>query len=494
MKKYRLILIIILGFFTMNSCSDKDLELTNPNELSPETYFANEAQVAASVNAAYANLQTLALYGRLIWYMMDNMSHEQKGNGQQEADKVTFFDFTFDSSNGQIADYWDSCYRGINKANFVISNTDRINELSEAELSTAKKNKYIAEAKFLRAQYYWLLVNRFGNIPLLDENTEPGGTPISPKSDVIALILEDLKFAKDHLLPKGEEEKGRATKGAAQAFLGKVLLYEKQYGPALDAFKEMSGYDLEVDYFDNFREETEHGIESVFEVGFDLSLGTDDKWNNSVDGLGQNHATLRGQDYGNLDWFNVYPSEDLLAEFEPGDKRFAASFYVIGDTYLDGTKTMEEKNFKENGGNIRPAAWKKYQNYYKQSSENGESGINAKVIRYADVLLMMAECANEVETPADAVGYINRVRDRADVPLLPKTLDKAQVFDAIVHERKVELAGEQVRFDDLLRWGKAAEFLAGTNFQVGKNELWPIPDREIASNPNVTAADQNPGY
>lgn len=493
MKIYRLILIIALGVFTMNSCSDKDLELVNPNELSPETYFANEAQVAASVNAVYANLNTNPLYGRLIWYMMDNMSHEQGGNAQQEADKVTFYDFSFDSSNDQIANFWESCYRGINKANFVLGNIDRINELSEAELSTTRKNKYIAEARFLRAHYYWLLVNRFGGIPLLDENTAPGGTPISPKSDIIALIIEDLKFAKANLLPKAEEENGRATKGAAQAFLGKVLLYEKQYGPALDEFKAMSGYDLEADYYDNFKEETEYGIESVFEIAYDLTLGTDDKWG-GVEGTGKTHGNLRGQDYGNLDWFNVYPSEDLLAEFEPGDKRFAASFYVIGDTYLNGTKTMEEKDFKENGGNIRPAAWKKYQNYYKQASENQESGINVKVIRYADVLLMMAECANEAETPADAIPYINRVRARAGVPALPTTLSKEQVFEAIVHERKVELAGEQVRFDDLLRWGRAATFLAGTNFQVGKNELWPIPDREIASNPNVTPADQNPGY
>tara|TARA_R110002049_G_scaffold232088_8_gene404654 strand:+ start:3961 stop:5451 length:1491 start_codon:yes stop_codon:yes gene_type:complete len=496
MKKYRFILTVLFGILAINSCSDKDLELSNPNELSPETYFANEAQVQAAVNAAYANLQPFGLYGRLIWYMMDNMSHEQNPNGQQEADKVTFYDFSFDSSNGQIADYWDGCYRGINKANFVIGNQDKINKLSEGELSAIRKNKFIAEAKFLRAHYYWLLVNRFGNIPLLNGDfTQPEGKPISPKADVIALIIDDLTFAKANLLPKSTEEKGRATKGAAQAFLGKVLLYQKQYGPALTAFKEMSGYDLETNYYDNFMEETEHGIESVFEVEYDLSLGTGAKWDSPVVGQGQNHANFRGQDYGNLDWFNVYPSEDLLAEFEPGDKRFAGSFYVPGDTYLNGTKTMLPSNFAENGGNIRPAAWKKYQNYYKQQSENSESGINAKVIRYADVLLMMAECANEVETQSTAVGYINRVRLRADVPLLPLTgLSKSQVFEAIVHERKVELAGEQVRFDDLLRWGRAATFLAGTNFQVGKNELWPIPDKEIASNPNVTAEDQNPGY
>ncbi|AUP77899.1 RagB/SusD family nutrient uptake outer membrane protein [Flavivirga eckloniae] len=495
MKTYKFILIAFIGILIVNSCSDKDLELSNPNQLSPETFFSNEAQVQSAVNAAYANLQTVALYGRLIWYMMDNMSHEQSGNGQQEADKVTFADFSFDSSNGQIAEYWDSCYRGINKANFVIGNKDIIDAIPESAMSATKKAKFIAEAKFLRAQYYWLLVNRFGNIPLRNGDfSQPEGKPISPKADIIALIIEDLTEASANLLAKSEEELGRANKGAAQAFLGKVLLYEKQYGPALDSFEKMSGYDLESDYFNNFKEETEHGIESVWEIQYNLSLGTGSKWGGPVVGAGQNHATFRGQDYGVLNWFNVYPSDDLVAEFEPGDNRFQGSFYVVGDTYNKGRNTFVESDFAENGGNIRPVAWKKYQNYYKQVDEVQESGINAKVIRYADVLLMMAECENEVGSQATAVGLINRVRTRAELAGLPATLSKTEVFNAIVHERKVELNGEQVRFDDMIRWGIVAQELSGTNFQAGKHELWPIPDREIATNPNVTDADQNPGY
>ncbi|XMO87632.1 RagB/SusD family nutrient uptake outer membrane protein [Algibacter sp. AS12] len=497
MKTYKFILTALLGIFLINSCSDKELELTNPNQLSPDTFFSNEAQVQSAVNAAYANLQPFGLYGRLIWYMMDNMSHEQSGNGQQEADKVTFADFSFDSSNGQIAEYWDACYRGVNKANFVIGNKSIIDQIPGNSLSEVKKRKFLGEARFLRAQYYWLLVNRFGNIPLRNGDfTQPEGKPVSPKADVIKLIIEDLTYASANLLPKSEEEKGRATKGAAQAFLGKVLLYQKEYAAALDSFNKMSGYDLEIDYYDNFKEETEHGIESVWEVQYDLSLGTGAKWDSPVVGAGQNHATFRGQDYGVLDWFNTYPSDDLVASFEPGDKRLNGSFYFPGDTYNNGNNTLTEDDFAENSGNIRPVAWKKYQNYYKQSTEAQESGINAKVIRYSDVLLMMAECENERPggSQSVAVGYINRVRARAGLVALPTTLSKSQVFDAIVQERKVELSGEQVRFDDMIRWGIVGTELAGTNFQVGKHELWPIPDKEIATNPNVTVANQNPGY
>ena len=495
MKKYKIIFLLLTGVFAINSCSTSDLELSNPNQLSPETYFANEAQVQASVNAAYANLQTVALYGRLIWYMMDNMAHEQSGNGQQEADKVTFADFSFDSTNGQIAEYWDTCYRGINKANFVIGNESRINEIPEGELSAALKKKFIAEAKFLRAQYYWLLVNRFGDIPLRNGDfTQPEGKPKSPKADVINLIIEDLEYASANLLPKGSEDNGRANQGAAQAFLGKVLLYEKRYADALTSFERMSGYDLENEYFNNFKEETEHGIESVWEIQYDLSLGTGSKWDGPVVGAGQNHATFRGQDYGVLNWFNVYPSDDLVASYEVGDNRLNGNFYFVGDTYNNGNNVFVSGDFAENGGSIRPVAWKKYQNYYKQTDEVQESGINAKVIRYSDVLLMMAECANEARSQAEAIGLINRVRTRAGLSNLSSSLSKQQVFDAIVQERKVELCGEQVRFDDILRWGIASTALSGTNFQAGKHELWPIPDREIASNPNVTSADQNPGY
>ena len=194
------------------------------------------------------------------------------------------------------------------------------------------------------------------------------------------------------------------------------------------------------------------------------------------------------QEYGMFDWFNVYPSDMLLDEYEPGDSRYSDNFYSVGDTYAGGVI--------EAISNDRRAGWRKYQNYYKDLNEDQASGINMKVIRYADVLLMMAECANEVRSQAEAVGYINEVRARPSVNLPPvaTSLNKAQVFDAIVHERAVELAGEQVRFPDLVRWGMAPEILGKFGFQAGKNEIFPIPNREISSNENITPADQNPGY
>lgn len=485
MKKFKLILVLAVSAILVSSCDADQLELTNPNELSPESFFKTEAQVQSAVNAVYANLQTRGLYTRHMFFMMDNMAHENGGNTQLESDKKQYLDFSFDSSHGPIADFWDSCYRGINKANFVLGNEDRINEIPDAFLSPERKAKFLGEAKFLRGLYYFMLVTRWGDIPLYKDIPEGAeGAPRSPQSEVYAQIVEDFTEAAVTLLDRGEEDTGRATKGAAQAMLGKVKLFMGDKAGAMTAFNSLSGYSLEANFFDNFMEETEHGIESIFEVEYDDNLGDGAKWNSSVNGQGPNEVTFRGQEYGFNDWFNVFVSDDLLNEYEEGDIRKAESFYFNGDTYAGGVVTQ----FPSNGGGN--AGWRKYQNYYKDANEDQASGINMKVIRYADVLLMMAECAS---SPTEAAGYINQVRERAELPTISPVSDQ-DVFDAIVHERKCELAGEQVRFQDIMRWGIASTALAGTNFTAGKNELLPIPDREISSNENISDADQNPGY
>jgi hypothetical protein len=487
MKSIHTIIILFIGFVLLGSC-ENDLELTNPNELSPETYFESEDQVKSAVNACYANLQTLGTYSRNLFYMFDNMSHENLGNPQLEQDKRIFLDFSFDASSALVTDYWNSFYRGINKTNFVIENESRINEIPESILSVELKNKYIGEAKFLRALYYFHIVTRFGDAPLFTVNPQNSeGFPRSPSSDIYNQIVLDLEDAATKLLPKGSDEPGRATSGAAYALLGKVQLYQENYQEAYDAFTNVYGnYTLEPNFFDNFIEQNPNGIESIFEVQYAPELGNAEFWFSTVSGAGPNEVSVRGQDYGMFDWFNVYPSDDLRAEFEEGDPRFDQSFYVVGDEYAGGV--IDEIALD------RPAGWRKYQNYYQQANENMQSGINMKIIRYADVLLMMAEAANEVTSQDEAIGYINEVRDRVDMPLLETGLSKAEVFEAIVHERKVELAGEQVRFPDLVRWGRAAEFLSEFGFQAGVHELFPIPENEIGTNVNISPGDQNPGY
>ncbi len=499
MKNLFILCFVVFSIcFTTNSCTSDDLELTNPNTLSPDSFFTTKVQIESAVNAVYSQLQTTALYGRREWYMIDNMGHEHDVTPNLEANMRAFFEFTYNFQDQFIAGYWNTCFRGVNKANFVINNSESILAAPIAVISDVEKRKFIAEARFLRALYYFKLMNRFGRVPLYPDYQEfPSGAPRAATIDeVYNFIVADLEAAIPDLLTKdAEQDQGRATKGAAQALLGKVHLYNEDYAAALDVLNDITGYDLEADYFDNFTEEGEFGIESIFEVQYDVAAGGGDAWNSEVRGEGANHVCRRGQDYGNaaISWFNTSPTDELVNSFEPGDTRYEASIYKPGDTYNNGASVFVEGDF--NAGGIQyPRSWKKYQMAYKQSAENQESGINVKYLRYSDVLLMMAECENELGNAQNAITLLNRVRQRAGVSDLPTSLSQAQVFDAVVKERFTELCGEQWRFDDLLRWGIAATELSQFGFTPGKNELWPIPETEISTNENMTLRDQNPGY
>jgi hypothetical protein len=539
MKMFKKILIpalIISALAIPNSCKEEKLELTNPNQLSPETYFTTAAQVQSAVNAAYGSLQTTSLYNRHIWFGYDNMSHENSGNTQLEADKRQYLNFTFDASHGAIGGFWASCYRGINKANFVINNEDIINEqIPEAQLPSATKAKYVGEAKFARALYYFMLVTQFGDVPIyLDVPVDGLGLPRSPKEDVWALIEEDLQDAANRLFVKGEEpDPGRATKGAAYALLGKAHLYQQEYEEALTAFNNVTGYSLEPVYFNNFTEETENGPESIFEVQFSVAAGSANRWDSDRSDQGLNEACFRGQEYGWANWFNVYPSLDLWNEFETDadngvkiDPRRGYCIYANGDTYAGGTVSIPDDVVKDAQGNtievIVRRGWRKYQNYYKDVTEGAivpqASGINMKVIRYADVILMKAECeANRAGgNLTDAIALMNQVRQRPDVdmPLYGSAEMDAiypvgnlqQFMVALEHERKVELCGEQVRWPDLVRWNRLDAFMqevfpslpvldqAALVYNPAKHHLWPIPQAEIDRNVNIEQEDQNPNY
>jgi len=542
MKRLKIYLIPALIFSAMVlyfSCDADKLELTNPNQLSPDTYFTTPSQVQSAVNAVYGSLQTTGMYNRGMWYSSENMAHENTCNSQQEADKREWLNFSFGPNHGLMEAYWSSCYRGINKANFVINNEQTITDnIPTSLLPEATKDKYIGEAKFLRALYYFFLVTRYGDIPLYlgIDPAEKDGLARSPAADIWAQIEADCEDAAAKCLTKSAEQAGRVTSGAAWALLGKARLYQKNYQGALDAFNNISGYSLEPAYFNNFMEETENGPESLFEVQFNIAAGYSQQWNSDRTDEGKNESTFRAQEYGCLNWFNVFVSEDLWNEFETAadngvktDPRRGYCAYQTGDLYNNNTLTITIDPvtvYDKDGVTIidqyQRRGWRKYQNYYKAATEGAvagnQSGINMKVIRYADVLLMMAEAeANRAGgNLATAIGYMNQVRARADVALplygsagmnaTYPVSNLAQFMVALEHERKVELCGEQVRYGDLVRWGRLADFMtevkpscpkadqAALVFNPAKHYLWPIPQKEIDVNPNIEQANQNPGW
>ena len=542
MKQSRVffVLVSIIIFLNLNCCDVSKLELVNPNVLTSEIYFKTETQVQQAINAVYAGMQTHGLYQRTIFYAMDNMAYEQVMNPAAEADKLQYSNFTFDANHGAIGEYWKNCYAGINRANFVINNEEAINKIPSGLVSQEKKNKYIGEAQFLRALYYFLLVTRFGDVPLYLEISEGiKGLPRTPKAEIWAQIESDLISATEKCFPKNLEEKGRATSGAAWALLGKAHLFQANesgdqadYTSAKNAFlhviQDEVNYKLEEVYADNFKEETEHGPESIFEVEFNPESGTSDIW--SSDGSGYNEGTFRAMEYGCFNWFNVTPTVDLVEEFETladngvkTDPRLGYCIYQTGDLYNNGLDTAIIDNYTLYHWDGTTEVWyrygwRKYQNYYKQKSEDyyTYSGINTRVIRLADVLLMMAEVENEHGNIPQSIDYLNQVRNRADV-MMPNygtpvmdaiypVSNKEQVRIVIEHERKIELCNEQVRFNDLVRWHRLEVFIPevvqeliefkrdAVNFNPAIHYVWPIPQAEINSNPAITADDQNFGY
>src|SRR5690606_19256033 len=197
------------------------------------------------------------------------------------------------------------------------------------------------------------------------------------------------------------------------------------------------------------------------------------------------------------------PSTSLLDEYESvadgdakDDPRYRESFYFIGDTYFNGTKTITDTQ-----GNDPKISWRKYQNIYKAETEDQRSGINMRVMRYTEVLLNMAECENALGNDPEAIALLNEVRSRVDVQMPPYPTanypvdSPEEVFRAIVHERRVELAGEQIRNRDILRWRSLGKLTTEPiSYFTEKHALLPIPQREIDNNAILTQADQNPGY
>jgi len=502
MKK--IILILIVSFFIFNSCKTDDLELRDTGAISTATFPVNEAELKGAVNAAYSPLQSQGLYGRYLPFMYDYMGNDCEvllaGTYRGTPDLQDFIKFTMTPTNNDIYLYWKNAYNGISRANFILDKQDNINAISTAEMPDALKNKYIGEAKFLRALNYFLLVERFGDIPFYTTtNVSPNGLPKSPKEDVYQLIIADLNFAGENLNLKSAAEVGRATSGAAYALLGKVHLYRGEHALAkiaLDKVINSMEYVLTADYFDNFKVETENNSESVFEVQFTYPGGS--AWAYADWGgqdNGDSESSFRSFEYGGIGgWHNNDPSQDLLDEFETGDPRYSASFYSVGDTYNNGSGVVDASHMGET-----TAIWKKYELSYKGGTDGGGlSDINHRVIRYADVLLMAAEVENELGNRSTAIDYLNEVRDRATMPNYDTAAmnatfpvsNMAEVFTAVVHERRIELAGEQSRFPDLLRWNMTNLI----NDFNAHNNLLPIPQTEIDTNLNISTADQNSGY
>ncbi len=493
MKKYFFrITLVSLGFLFVASGCKKFLDQPVPGAYAEEDFYKTDQDVTQAVTGVYDMMQAHynSSWGS-IFMVKSLLSDESNAGGNDAGDQPgyqTLDDYTFDATNDKVKEAWRMCYFTIYRANKVINRADG---------GTPLRKRLIAEAKFLRAYNYFELVSLWGDVPLVLDDIPPGSytsTGRKPKADVYAQIEKDLNEAIADLPLKSVYTGGdrfRVAKGAAQALLGKALLYEQKYADAAAQFQlviSSNEYDLAPSIGACFSKAYEFGIESLFEVSYSSDRAYD--WSNFPWGAAPEsniHIQLMGP---RADYYTMAPGDSLIAGwgFIRPKKKLWDAFIAAGDVVRRKQCMMSEAELITAGGAwSNPTAYD-YEGYFQRKygsfvSQTGAPvgelnyGTNWRQIRYADVLLMAAEAYNKSSQDNKALPLINKVRARSGLAALGSS--GTALFEDIVKERELELAFEGFRYTDLVRWGKAATELGPLGYQEGKHNVLPIPDFDV---------------
>jgi len=485
-------LLIMAGISCKKQLYKDPIGLLTPDQVNTDPKLGT---VQSAVTSSYQMLAgTLNLLGEWAWdqgtvlrgdfILQDIASGDMQKKWNPDGDQAwmdQFGDFSFTAANGGFNGLWSYNYEGISRSNVAISyltNTDIVTQIGMDE--TTRKN-LLGQVYFLRAFYYFDLVNLFGDVPLLLKPLENfadayGVAQRETKENVYIQINKDLDEAKS-LLPDGKyvnpTERWRASKGAVIALQAKVALYNQQWNDVISRVNELQTlgyYSLNDNYFDNFLVGKEFADNEVI-FAYDHRSAQNPRNGNGI-------TALAG-------WGFIAPTANFLSEFETNDPRLK---YTVDVADQNVYKYFGELNNSNKG--------------------NDDAASNKVYIRWADVMLWKAEALNETGAYAQAVGIINEVRERARTTVtfdggmapagtLPDrnvaSTDKAQIKSWLIHERRVELGFESQRFNDLKRWGLAKDFLTGLgrNFK-DINYVYPIPQGEIDKSGGSIV--QNPGY
>ena len=482
-------LFLALSLFAGLSCKkflNKDIQ----GVYSSSQYYTTSNSAIQAVNAAYAPLSFVSGTGNPLWVFGDVASDDAaSGNPAASPDAATIDNFSYSATNSHLTNEWSNFYEGITNCNLVLANVPAIS------MDTALKTRLLGEAKFLRALYYFNLVNIYGDVPIVLTPLTPAQMQIaqSPKQSIYETVIEPDLMAALKVLPTSYSgaDVGRATRGAAEALLSKVYLYQEKWDSSV-VYSNMvinSGqYQLMKVYSQNFDGLHKNNQESVFEVQM---LGGQTP--NVGDALNQWFAPQIVGGY-----FCDAPNQNFVNEFE---KTTAG----VVDPRLDYTVGRDSMPWFNN--KIFDKAWspstgyltRKHQQPLSEVANKSDGNLNYVAIRFADVLLWYAEALNESGHTADALIPLNRVRKRAresyrydslqigypNIPagLLPDitSTNQLDVRKAIQHERRVELGFEFHRYFDIIRWGKdyATQALSDEpkfNYDIDKH--FPIPQIE----------------
>lgn len=516
MKKH--IFILVFGFLVIASCSDEFLDLAPENSITSGNFYQTEADFEQALIATYAGLRDgfNATHSWVYGEQRSDNCHLTFNSVNRPAFVVNveladqFLDLP---SFGNVSAKWNSLYSTISSANFVLSRIDA------AGLDESARNSIVGQAKFIRALCYFDLVRYYGGVPLHIEAVENPDDAFLPRASVEAvydLILSDATEAVDLLDPPTFPQDGFATKSSARMLLGTVYLTLKQYSDALPVFEAITsaGHDLLPTPSDVYELGNKNSLESIFELQYLSTPGlnqanlvpwaflpmTDDL--SPIVGFVPSNSSL------NAGW--CVPTDEMVASYEPGDLRLDATIGVAEGT---GTAPIDFviESIHSPAGYTTPAdktSYRYVKKFLQPHSIANQQDDNFPIFRYAETLLSLAETLNELNRPGDALPHLNRVRRRAGLPDVTES-GQAALRDIIAQERRIELAFENKRYLDLVRYGNAMEVLNNYGIQVraqfgnvgnyiladGYNFtqdkiLLPIPERAI----RIGNLEQNPGY
>jgi hypothetical protein len=510
MKTNIISLFGLILLMALNSCTDKDLELLTTQENSA-LYYKTDEQASKALIAAYdpigwvwrqqswgASLKTWGNFASDDAYTGGNDVNDQAT--YQAADTYTV---TANDNGRNLIPMWNFYFMGINRANLILDNVAD---------DTEYKKFARAHAQFLKGFYYFYLSRMFGGLPIYEKVGLP--TDILPRAttdEVLAYVEKQLIEAisigyLQERTSKKDPENGLATKASAQALLGKVYLYHKKYNEAIEALKpvaENPNYELEKEFWKIFKGNHRHGVESIFEINFADVIGGGNEGNSDIYLFGP-RGSVTFNDTITSGWGFNQPTQNLVDAFNAqNDKvRLHATVFFSDTLQAWYNKTMKKETPISWVG-AKDGFWDR-KHYPDPANSTGivyYRFINPDVVlRLADVFVMLAECYVRTNQTANAVVYINKVRERAKLPLLTNV----SLVD-VKNERRLELALEGERYFDLVRWIGDPDGIDADNVlgQLGYTEgtpgtttngLFPIPQEEINSSYGPNKLIQNPGY
>ncbi|MEO8404231.1 MAG: RagB/SusD family nutrient uptake outer membrane protein, partial [Chitinophagaceae bacterium] len=462
----------------MSGGCDKKLDLTNPNALTTVDYWKTKDQAFAGVTAIYNAFTVDGTYMRSFPGLTDSRGDDFAGDSPW-LDLVLTGQFIIPTTSDPVFWIWRDFYLAVNRANQVLA---YVPPYDASILTAEQKARIIGQAYFLRGLAYYNLATSFKAVPVITAPvTELDGffAPTATDEVLWNQIYSDFQNAEanlpvnyDNVTGPDQGQKGRATKGGAAGMLAKSYLYKKDYakaGPQLEKF--LTGslkniYSLMPDYRDNFKDINENNAESLFEIQFTEGIGTDFNWTfdpttswKQVTAVSVTYG-MEGagfSDYLPTRWiYNEFKLEQTtggksdprllatIASYEPADNSVSAYgqpwvAFLAGHGVTDPTNKIYPRKYTNDG--------------LGRAFETPESGINYRVLRYSDILLMYAEVLNETGHTADAYPYIQQVRTRAQLPNLATVkpnMNQQQMRDQLAHERALEFAIEGQRINDLI--------------------------------------------